>query len=110
MNDFADIFKYLRLRNGLSQRELAKRLKISPSAVGMYESGKRFPSREAEEQIADFFNVSIDVLRGKDNESRPVETDAVREFSSYSKELQKKLLSYARFLMEEDKEGGVSND
>lgn len=105
MNDFADIFKYLRLRDGLSQRELAKRLKISPSAVAMYESGKRFPSREAEEQIADFFNVSLDLLRGKDAEVVTVDNDLVREFSSYSEDLQRKLLAYARFLIKEEKEG-----
>lgn len=108
MNDFADIFKYLRLRDGLSQRELAKRLKISPSAVAMYESGKRFPSREAEEQIADFFNVSIDLLRGKEAEIFTVDNDLVREFSSYSEAFQRRLLSYAKFIIKE--EGENKND
>lgn len=109
MNSFSDVFKYLRIRDGLSQRELAKKLKISPSAVGMYESGQRFPSREAEEQIADFFNVTIDFLRGKDEETVPIESDYVRKFSSMSEDMQRRLLAYASFLMTEEK-GAKQND
>ena len=109
MNNFSDVFKYLRIRDGLSQRELAKKLKISPSAVGMYESGQRFPSREAEEQIADFFNVTIDFLRGKDGETITVESDNVRKFSSMSEDMQKRLLAYADFLKNIEKEE-VKND
>ena len=69
MNTFADMLKYLRKREGLSQRELAYKLKLSPSSIGMYESGKRFPERETEEALADFFNISLNNLRGKDDES-----------------------------------------
>ena len=36
----------LRRRAGLSQSELARRLRISPSAVGMYEQGRREPAVE----------------------------------------------------------------
>ena len=34
---------FLRGKQGLSQAELARRLNISPSAVGMYEQGRREP-------------------------------------------------------------------
>ena len=68
MNDFADMLKYFRQREGLSQRELAEKLKMSHSAISMYEAGKRFPEREAEEAIADYFNVSLNTLRGIDTE------------------------------------------
>lgn len=65
MREFKDMLSILRKRVGLSQRELAETLHISPGAIGMYESGKRYPTKEIEETIADFFNVSIDALRGK---------------------------------------------
>ena len=65
MADFASMLKYLREREHLSQRELASRLHMSPSSIGMYESGKRQPRFEDEECIADFFNVDINTLRGR---------------------------------------------
>lgn len=67
--EFKDMLKYLRMRSGLSQRDLASRLGISPSTVGMYEAGRREPDFETEEKIADFFNVDLNTLRGKDIES-----------------------------------------
>lgn len=65
MADFASMLKFLRMRENLSQRELASKLGMSSSAIGMYESGKRHPNYEDEETIADFFNVNLDTLRGK---------------------------------------------
>lgn len=65
MADFASMLKYLREREKLSQRELAIKLGMSSSAIGMYESGKRFPNHEDEEAIADFFNVDLNTLRGR---------------------------------------------
>lgn len=70
MNEFKDILKYLRKREGISQAELALRLNISPSAIGNYESGTRMPTTEIEEALADYFNVSLDFLRGIDSERK----------------------------------------
>ncbi len=52
----------LRCQAGLSQSELAARLQISPSAVGMYEQGRREPSLETLVRIGDVFGVSMDYL------------------------------------------------
>lgn len=65
MGDFKTVFKELRIARGLTQAELAKRLSISRSTVGMYESGERVPRHEDLEAIADFFNVDIDYLLGR---------------------------------------------
>ena len=65
MADFAQMLKYFREREGLTQRELAAKLNMSAGAIGMYESGKRHPKFEDEEAIADFFNVDLNTLRGK---------------------------------------------
>ena len=64
MSDFAARFKSLRIRDGLTQDELAKKLKISKSAISMYENGNREPDFETLELIADFFNVDMNYLLG----------------------------------------------
>ena len=69
--EFKDMLKYYRQNMGLSQRELATRLKLSPSTISMYEVGNREPDFETEEKIADFFNVDLNTLRGKDTEATP---------------------------------------
>ena len=65
MNNFASMLKYLREREGLSQRELAAKIGMSASAICMYENGNRQPKFEDEETIADFFNVDLNTLRGR---------------------------------------------
>ena len=52
----------LRRGKGLSQAQLANRLRISPSAVGMYEQGRREPSVELLVAMAGEFQVSTDFL------------------------------------------------
>lgn len=70
MNGFAEIFKYLRLREDLTQKEMADRLGIAKSTVSMYENGNREPDFELLEQIADYFNVDMNFLLGKDKDER----------------------------------------
>lgn len=69
MSEFKDMLKYFRMRENLSQSELADKLGISPSTISMYEVGKREPDFETEERIADFFNTDLNTLRGRDIES-----------------------------------------
>ena len=60
----------LRKRTGMSQAELAKRLRISASAVGMYEQGRREPGADMLVALAEAFGVSTDyLLTGKHPEA-----------------------------------------
>ena len=52
----------LRRGAGMSQADLAQKLKISPSTVGMYEQNRREPSVEILAQLSQVFGVSIDFL------------------------------------------------
>ena len=52
----------LRRSAGLSQAQLAQELKISPSAVGMYEQGRREPSLTSLVELAQALGVSADYL------------------------------------------------
>ncbi len=52
----------LRHDAGWSQAELAQRLKVSTSAVGMYEQGRREPAADTLVALSDIFEVSTDYL------------------------------------------------
>ena len=54
--------KILRIKAGMSQSQLAEKLSVSPSAVGMYEQGRRVPSVDLLILLARLFNVSLDYL------------------------------------------------
>ena len=69
MPEFKDMLKYFRMREQLSQSELAEKIGVSASTISMYEVGKREPDFETEERIADFFNTDLNTLRGRDSES-----------------------------------------
>ena len=57
--------KLLREEMCINQEQLAQRLSVSPSAIGMYERNKREPNNEILLKIAEYFNVSTDYLLGK---------------------------------------------
>ena len=52
----------LRREAGFSQAELADRLGISASAVGMYEQGRREPSADTLVALSEIFGVTTDYL------------------------------------------------
>lgn len=69
MNEFKDMFHYLRKRSGYTQVELAEKLGLSKGMISMCERGERRPSYETLEAIADFFNVDMNFLLGYDPRS-----------------------------------------
>lgn len=56
--------KRLRDRAGLSQAELAKKLKISQKSISKYECGYMRPSYEVLLAMSSIFGVSVDYLLG----------------------------------------------
>ena len=67
----------LRRESGWSQKELAGHLEISPSAVGMYEQGRREPDCAGLLKLAEIFGVSVDLLLGG-GAAAPEDARAVR--------------------------------
>ena len=61
---FPSILKGLRKQKGVTQIQLANALGVSPGNVGDWETGKSCPSYQALKGLADFFEVSADVLLG----------------------------------------------
>ena len=103
MGNFHSVLKSLRTAKGLTQGELAEKLKISRSTIGMYENGSREPDYETLESIADYFNVDIDYLLGRTNKTTKIiepytmaahfngdeyteeELDEIRQFAEFVK-------------------------
>lgn len=56
--------KELRQENKFSQIELANKVHASNQAISAYESGTREPKEPMWQALADFFNVSVDYLKG----------------------------------------------
>lgn len=56
--------KELRQENKFSQIELANKVHASNQAISAYESGTREPKEPMWQKLADFFNVSVDYLKG----------------------------------------------
>lgn len=66
MVSFGQRLKALRNNRGISQNELSKHIGVSKSSINMYERGEREPGFETLEAIADFFNVNMDYLLGRE--------------------------------------------
>lgn len=64
---FSERLKTLRKNAQLTQIKFAQQFNVANGTVGMWETGKREPDFETVQRIADFFNVSIDYLMGRDD-------------------------------------------
>jgi transcriptional regulator with XRE-family HTH domain len=59
--------RILRERKGLSQKRLAHELDMPNQSLSNYERGYRLPTPEVLKKIADFFEVSVDYLLGRES-------------------------------------------
>ncbi len=64
MVDFGNALKTLRLREDMTQAQLAQKLSLTKSVISAYETGLRLPSYDVLIQIAKIFNVTTDYLLG----------------------------------------------
>ena len=62
--ELAEKLRALRLQSKLSQKEVAKRLGVSPSIVSAYENSERTPSVEILLALASLYKCSSDYLLG----------------------------------------------
>lgn len=64
MVDFGNKLKTLRLKENLTQAQLAQRLGLTKSVISAYETGLRLPSYDILIHIARIFHVTTDYLLG----------------------------------------------
>ena len=63
---FHERLKTLRKDFNLTQEELAHKIGVSASAIGLYEQNRREPDNDTLGKLASVFNVTIDYLLGFD--------------------------------------------
>ena len=64
-------FKDARVQSGISQKDAAEQLQVSAATVNNWESGRRLPTIDALEKMADLYGVSTDYLLGRTDSSNP---------------------------------------
>lgn len=81
INGLPDKLRTARIKNGYSQRDVAKMLKISPSIVSGYETGERTPSVEILLSLAYLYKSSTDYLLGRrsDDPSNTLSVDGLTD-------------------------------
>ena len=68
-----DVLRQLRKAANRTQQQMASMLGITQQAYAAYENDKSSPPNDVLEKIADYFNVSIDYLLGRNEKSPPAE-------------------------------------
>ena len=69
---FKDKLAELRKARGLTQQELAEYTGLSRTRISNYELGIREPNFETQELLADFFNVRLDYLMDREDNSNNI--------------------------------------
>lgn len=64
-NYFATNLKHLRLQNGMTQAELAKKIGKDYSTIGKWELGQRSPIMADMVKISELFNIPLETLISK---------------------------------------------
>ena len=59
MGDFPNIFRKIREQSGLTQQQMADKLGVSRSAIGMYENGEREPRDSIKIKLAQYYGKSV---------------------------------------------------
>jgi len=82
--------KQLREESGLQQKDIAKVLGVTESAIGHYERGARNLDPESIKKLADFFGVSSDYLLGRTNIREPITPTSDDEVNEILESLHKR--------------------
>lgn len=79
-----DTIKTMRLSRDLSQQDLAEKIGVSRSAIGMWERGVREPNLDTIEALADVFNVPLYSLVDTNGSSDPMQEQSEPLYISVS--------------------------
>ncbi|MCH1640135.1 helix-turn-helix domain-containing protein [Paenibacillus timonensis] len=81
MNNCGERISALREQRKLTQEELALQLQISRAVLSHYEKNRRKPNYTTLRKIADFFQVSVDYLLGRDEDIPHESQGKLQEFA-----------------------------
>jgi transcriptional regulator with XRE-family HTH domain len=71
MSELPARLKAMRDLRGLTQRQLAKKMNVSPSTIALYETGDRNPDPQMLKRLADCLDCSVDYLLGRTEHKAP---------------------------------------
>lgn len=94
----------LRKESGLSQGELAKKIKVSRSTVAMWEANHRVPDLLMIQRLADFYHLRVDDLLGRAQKQSvtydPQTETFVKDFRSAPSEQKRELIRIWQIIRE----------
>lgn len=93
----ADHIRYYRKKMGLTQEELARKIKVSRPMLSKWENGTSVPDLEAVVKLSELFGVSIDRLLGKEEAKGDMLLE-LKEHYHLDEETDKALLEVIRYL------------
>ncbi|MGG0619695.1 helix-turn-helix transcriptional regulator [Bacillus altitudinis] len=108
--------KSVRKNKGLTQEELAKRVKTTKGTISNYENGHSTPSNEMLKDLADALNTTTDYLLGRTENisTEQVEYDfndpdlqiAFKDASDFSEEARKQTIDFINYIKQKEKMKG----
>jgi len=112
-------FKELRISKGMTQEEFRQKFNsqfsktYTPAAISQIENGKRMPEISALMNFADFYEVSLDYLLGREEKNnQPMltaeQTTILLHWSELNSENQKEFLNFLDYLCQKQDKKGVS--
>lgn len=85
--------KLLRKQHNLSQKEIGNIFHASQNTVSQWENGTRKPSYDIIQEIADYFDVSVDYLLGRQEQLPELNNKDQKEIQKILDETKEQLLS-----------------
>lgn len=85
--------KLLRRQHNLSQKEIGNIFHASQNTVSQWENGTRKPSYDIIQEIADYFDVSVDYLLGRQEQLPELNSKDKREIQEILDDTEQQLLS-----------------
>jgi transcriptional regulator with XRE-family HTH domain len=92
-NKYGKAIRDIRLKNGDTIEQLARKLKITESSMGKYERGERKVKPEFLEQIAEIYDVPVSSFYGEEVEIPKELKEVGVEWITFAKEMKEKNLT-----------------
>ncbi|MGX2947167.1 helix-turn-helix domain-containing protein [Enterococcus alishanensis] len=94
-------------KSHLTQLDMAKYLGVAKTTYASYEQGKRTPDVEIQNKIADYFDVTLDYLHGREQKKQPnlspqQKTIATHIDENVSEEGMKEIMNFIEYIKQRD--------